>query len=42
MPSLQPPDDKTITTLYVGNCGNDGSVTEKDLRYGYGSSRGVL
>ena len=30
MPKLDPPSDKTITTLYVG--GLDGRVTEKDLR----------
>jgi pre-mRNA-splicing factor RBM22/SLT11 len=30
MPTLEPPEDKTITTLYVGNLGD--KLTEKDLR----------
>lgn len=29
MPALPPPDDKTITTLYIGNLGN---LTEQDIR----------
>lgn len=31
MPRLDPPDDKTITTLYVGGLGD--TITETDLRY---------
>lgn len=30
MPRLDPPDDKTITTLYVGGLGD--TITESDLR----------
>ncbi len=30
MPKLEPPEDKAITTLYVGNLGD--KMTEKDLR----------
>lgn len=30
MPKLEPPDDKSITTLYVG--GLDDKITENDLR----------
>ena len=32
MPSLRPPDDKSITSLYVG--GVDESFTESDIRCG--------
>lgn len=32
MPALPAPEDKTITTLYIGNIGN---LTEQDLRYNY-------
>lgn len=41
MPALPPPDDKTITTLYIGNLGN---LTEQDIRdhfYQYGEIRTV-
>jgi len=41
MPTLEPPDDKTITTLYIGNLGN---LTEQDIRdhfYQYGEIRTV-
>ncbi|KAJ8940380.1 hypothetical protein NQ318_015773 [Aromia moschata] len=41
MPALPPPDDKTITTLYIGNLGN---LTEQDIRdhfYQYGEIRSV-
>lgn len=31
MPSLKPPEDKTITTLYIG--GLEGRVSVEDLRY---------
>ena len=31
MPKLEPPDDKTVTTLYVGGLGD--KVTEENLRY---------
>ena len=31
MPALDPPEDNSITTLYVGNLGDN--VTEKDLKY---------
>ena len=31
MPKLEPPEDKTITTLYVGNLGE--KITEKELKY---------
>lgn len=30
MPKLEPPEDKTITTLYIGNLGE--KITEKDLK----------
>lgn len=30
MPALPPPEDKTITTLYIGNLG---TLTEQDIRY---------
>jgi pre-mRNA-splicing factor RBM22/SLT11 len=30
MPKLEPPEDKSITTLYVGNLGD--KLTEKELR----------
>lgn len=30
MPSLPPPEDTSITTLYIGNLGN---LTETELRY---------
>ncbi|XP_037509939.1 LOW QUALITY PROTEIN: pre-mRNA-splicing factor RBM22-like [Rhipicephalus sanguineus] len=42
MPKLEPPEDISITTLYVGNLGD--RLTEKDLRdhfYQYGEIRGV-
>ncbi|CAJ0932964.1 unnamed protein product, partial [Mesorhabditis belari] len=42
LPSLQPPEDATITTLYVGNLGPAGTITEKDLNdyfYQYGDIR---
>lgn len=32
MPKLEPPEDKSITTLYVGNLGD--KLTEKELRWG--------
>ena len=32
MPALPPPEDRTITTLYIGNIG---TLTEQDLRYLY-------
>ncbi|ERL91926.1 pre-mRNA-splicing factor RBM22 [Dendroctonus ponderosae] len=41
MPTLEPPDDKTITTLYLGNLG---VLTEGDIRdhfYQYGEIRSV-
>lgn len=41
MPALPPPDDKTITTLYIGNLGN---LTEQDIRdhfYQYGEIRSI-
>ncbi|CAH1997124.1 unnamed protein product [Acanthoscelides obtectus] len=41
MPALLPPEDKTITTLYIGNLGN---LTEQDVRdhfYQYGEIRSV-
>ncbi|CAG9858709.1 unnamed protein product [Phyllotreta striolata] len=41
MPALPPPDDLTITTLYIGNLGN---LTEQDIRdhfYQYGEIRSV-
>ncbi|CAK9291129.1 unnamed protein product [Gordionus sp. m RMFG-2023] len=43
LPRLEPPDDKTITTLYVSNLGED-KITEKDLRnyfYQFGEIRSV-
>ncbi|XP_035211348.1 pre-mRNA-splicing factor RBM22-like [Stegodyphus dumicola] len=42
MPKLEPPEDKTITTLYVGNLGE--KVTEKELKdhfYQYGEIRSI-
>ncbi|XP_067928788.1 pre-mRNA-splicing factor RBM22-like [Watersipora subatra] len=42
MPSISPPDDKSITTLYVGNVTDD--MTENDIRnsfYHYGELRSV-
>ncbi|XP_055931611.1 pre-mRNA-splicing factor RBM22-like [Argiope bruennichi] len=42
MPKLEPPEDKTITTLYVGNLGE--KITEKELKdhfYQYGEIRSV-
>ncbi|XP_013386961.1 pre-mRNA-splicing factor RBM22-like [Lingula anatina] len=42
MPKLEPPEDKSVTTLYVGNLGD--KVTEKDLRdhfYQFGEIRSV-
>lgn len=42
MPKLEPPEDKTITTLYVGNLGD--KLTEDDLRdhfYQFGEIRSV-
>ena len=33
LPQLHPPDDKSITSLYVG--GLEDNITEKDLRYMY-------
>lgn len=41
MPALPPPEDKTITTLYIGNIG---ALTEQDLRdhfYQYGEIRSL-
>ncbi|CAH1174096.1 unnamed protein product [Phaedon cochleariae] len=41
MPALPPPDDKTITTLYLGNLG---SLAEQDIRdhfYQYGEIRSI-
>lgn len=32
MPVLQPPEDTSITTLYVGDLGPAGAITEGDLR----------
>ncbi|VDM64050.1 unnamed protein product [Angiostrongylus costaricensis] len=32
MPALEPPADTTITTLYVGNLGPAGQITQKDLK----------
>jgi pre-mRNA-splicing factor RBM22/SLT11 len=31
MPKLEPPDDRSITTLYIGNLAE--KVTENELRY---------
>lgn len=42
LPTLEPPEDKTITTLYVGNIGEQ--LTEKDIRdnfYQYGEIRNI-
>nr|CAH7746540.1 unnamed protein product [Callosobruchus chinensis] len=41
MPALPPPEDKTITTLYIGNLGN---LAEQDIRdhfYQYGEIRSI-
>jgi pre-mRNA-splicing factor RBM22/SLT11 len=34
MPKLTPPEDPSITTLFLGNLGRDGNlmVTERDIR----------
>ncbi|CAL1530111.1 unnamed protein product [Lymnaea stagnalis] len=42
LPKLEPPDDRTVTTLYVGNLGD--KVGEKDLRdyfYQFGEIRSI-
>lgn len=42
LPTLEPPEDKTITTLYVGNVSE--TLTEKDVRdnfYQYGEIRNI-
>ncbi|GFU55179.1 pre-mRNA-splicing factor RBM22 [Trichonephila clavipes] len=42
MPKLDPPEDKTITTLYIGNLGE--RITEKELKdhfYQYGEIRSI-
>ncbi|KAL0275130.1 UNVERIFIED_CONTAM: hypothetical protein PYX00_003087 [Menopon gallinae] len=42
MPKLEPPEDKTVTTLYVGNLSD--RITEKDLQdhfYQYGEIRSI-
>ncbi|VDM45542.1 unnamed protein product [Toxocara canis] len=44
MPILQPPEDTTITTLYVGDLGPAGTITETDLRdyfYQFGEIRSL-
>uniref|UniRef100_A0A915C444 Pre-mRNA-splicing factor RBM22 n=1 Tax=Parascaris univalens TaxID=6257 RepID=A0A915C444_PARUN len=44
MPVLQPPEDTTITTLYVGDLGPAGTITEADLRdyfYQFGEIRSL-
>lgn len=33
MPVLQPPEDSSITTLYVGDLGPAGAINEADLRF---------
>lgn len=33
MPILHPPEDESVTTLYVGDIGPPGTITEADLRY---------
>ncbi|KAK0426229.1 hypothetical protein QR680_009598 [Steinernema hermaphroditum] len=43
-PTLSPPEDPTITTLYVGNLGESGFINEIDLRdvfYQYGEIRNL-
>lgn len=37
MPKLTPPEDITVTTLYIGNLGQDNHliVDEKDLRFNF-------
>ncbi|KAK6044069.1 hypothetical protein COOONC_18426 [Cooperia oncophora] len=44
MPALEPPADTTITTLYVGNLGPAGQITQKDLNdyfYQFGDIRSL-
>ncbi|CAI4232906.1 unnamed protein product [Auanema sp. JU1783] len=44
MPTLEPPADNTVTTLYIGNLGPAGQITEKDLTdyfYQFGDIRSV-
>ncbi|KFD54375.1 hypothetical protein M513_04718 [Trichuris suis] len=44
-PVLKPPEDRNITTVYVGNLGEEGEITEKDIRhhfYQYGEIRSVV
>lgn len=43
MPALPPPEDRTVTTLYIGNLPDN--ITEEELRghfYQYGEIRLVL
>ena len=42
LPTLEPPVDTSVTTLYLGNLGPGGTISEKDLRdhfYQYGDIR---
>ncbi|CAJ0601078.1 unnamed protein product [Cylicocyclus nassatus] len=44
LPALEPPADTTITTLYVGNLGPAGQITQKDLNdyfYQFGDIRSL-
>ncbi|MFH4980612.1 hypothetical protein AB6A40_007321 [Gnathostoma spinigerum] len=44
MPTLQPPEDQTITTLYVGDLGPAGTINDADLRnyfYQFGEIRSL-
>uniref|UniRef100_A0A5S6QWH6 Pre-mRNA-splicing factor RBM22 n=1 Tax=Trichuris muris TaxID=70415 RepID=A0A5S6QWH6_TRIMR len=44
-PVLKPPEDRNITTVYIGNLGEEGEISEKDIRhhfYQYGEIRSVV
>jgi pre-mRNA-splicing factor RBM22/SLT11 len=44
IPKMAPPDDQSITTLWIGGFGDDGTVTEKELKdyfYQFGELRSV-
>ncbi|KRZ06453.1 Pre-mRNA-splicing factor RBM22 [Trichinella zimbabwensis] len=44
-PVLKPPEDKTITTIYLGNLGEDNVITEDDIKnyfYQFGEIRSIV
>ncbi|KRY38626.1 Pre-mRNA-splicing factor RBM22, partial [Trichinella spiralis] len=45
LPVLKPPEDKTITTIYLGNIGDDNVITEDDIKnyfYQFGEIRSIV